>query len=441
MALIFDLECDGLLPEATRLHTLCILDTGTGKITSCTDHSPNYKRIAYGLDLLRNADQIIGHNIICFDIPVIQKIYPDWEPTGKIRDTLTISRLIWTNLFEQDCGKKRMPPNLFGRHSLEAWGHRLGEYKGSFGKKTDWQTWSPEMQTYCEQDVQVTQWLWRHITAKEYSERAIELEIRFQQIIHTQEQNGFPFDVPKAEQLYIEICGERDRLRQELQELYPPVDKGEWFTPKRDNKTKGYKAGVQIWKPRVTPFNPTSRDDIAARFIAAHNWQPTEFTDTGKPKIDDDILVELTWPEAKKLATLFMLQKRAAQLGEGQRAWLKTIGKDGRIHGSVITNGAVTGRCTHQSPNIAQVPAVGVPYGEECRSLFYAPEGWSMVGCDASGLELRCLAHYMARYDGGAYREVILHGDVHTLNQEAAGLETRALAKRFIYAFLNFMGL
>lgn len=440
MPLIFDLECDGLLDQTTKLHSLCILDIESGETTSCTDNSPNYKPIAHGLELLANADLIIGHNIICFDIPVIQKLYPDWKPTGKVRDTLTISRLIWTNLFETDCGrraKSKLPPKLYGRHSLEAWGYRMGEYKGDFGKNNGWETWSPEMQTYCEQDVRVTYWLWKTIQKKNYSEQAIALETCFQQIIFQQEQNGIPFDEDKATQLYVEICGERDKLRQELQELYPPVDKGEWFVPKRDNKTKGYVAGVKIWKPRITAFNPTSRDDIADRFIKVHDWKPTELTETGKPKIDDEILSELPWPEAQKLATLFMLQKRAAQLGEGNQAWLKAVTKDGRIHGGVTTNGAVTGRCTHHHPNLAQVPAVGVPYGEEFRSLFYAPDGWSMVGCDASGLELRCLAHYMAKYDGGVYRDIILHGDIHTENQKAAGLETRALAKRFIYA-LNY---
>lgn len=447
MPLIFDLECNGLLDEATKLHSLCILNTATGELTSCTDNSPNYKPITHGLKLLVEADMIIGHNIICFDIPVLQKIYPDWKPTGKIRDTLTISRLIWTDLFERDCGAGnkhgsnfRLPRNLYGRHSLEAWGYRLAEHKSSFGKTSDWQQWSPEMQIYCEQDVKVTYWLWQRILSKDYSERAVALETRFQEIIFQQEQNGFPFNEQKAGEYYIDICAERDKLRQELQELYPTVDRGEWFTPKCDNKTKGYKAGEKVWKPKITPFNPTSRDDIAERFIEHHGWKPTELTDTGRAKIDDEILMALPWPEAHKLATLFMLQKRAAQLGEGNQAWLTAIAKDGRIHGHVTTNGAVTGRCTHHSPNLAQVPAVGVPWGKEFRSLFHAPKGWLMVGCDASGLELRCLAHYMHRYDDGAYADVILHGDIHTKNQKAAGLETRAQAKRFIYGFLYGAG-
>ena len=145
------------------------------------------------------------------------------------------------------------------------------------------------------------------------------------------------------------------------------------------------------------------------------------------------MLSSLPYPEAKLLSEYLLLDKRLGQLSDGQQAWLKAVdGITDRIHGRVNTNGTVTGRCTHHSPNMAQVPAVGAPYGKECRSLFGPPEGYYQIGCDASGLELRCLAHYLARYDGGAYAQVVLHGDIHTTNQKAAGLPDRNSAKRFI---------
>ena len=87
-------------------------------------------------------------------------------------------------------------------------------------------------------------------------------------------------------------------------------------------------------------------------------------------------------------------------LAEGNNAWLK-LQQDGKIYGSVITNGANTGRCTHQNQMLHKLPAVGVPYGKECRSLFTVPDGYVLIGCDASGLELRCLAHYLGAFDGG----------------------------------------
>ena len=162
-------------------------------------------------------------------------------------------------------------------------------------------------------------------------------------------------------------------------------------------------------------------------------------TPNGKPRIDEAVLNKLDYPEAKIFGEYLMLGKRLGQLSDGSEAWLK-VEKSGRIHGSVTTNGAVTGRCTHRKPNLAQVTSSNSPYGKECRSLFVPSEGWKLVGVDASGLELRCLAHYMGKFDNGEYANVILEGDIHTKNQEAAGLDTRNQAKTFIYAFLYGAG-
>lgn len=476
MAFVFDIETNGLLDATTTLHSLVIKDTTSKMLYSCTDHSPDCLSIAEGLKILEEAECIAGHNIICFDLPAIKKLYPDWNPKGMVRDTLVLSRLIYPDLKDRDFARLRnprmrnIPKDLIGRHSLKAWGYRLSEKKDTFGETSDWSQWSPEMQIYCEQDVIVTECLWERFQQMNYSEKAIRLEHQFQQIIFQQEQNGFPFDYEAAEKLYAELCAEREEIKQRLQDLFPPVDKGDWFIPKVNNKTKGYKKGVKIWRPKIVPFNPASRDDIAERLKSAHGWQPAEFSDTGKPKIDDEVLQSLPYPEAKELARYFLLQKRLGQIGDGAQAWLKVAEKENidvyddrcnnelrqtlyRIHGRVTTNGAVTGRCTHHDPNLAQVPAVGVPWGHECRSLFYAPDNWRLLGCDASGLELRCLVHYMARYDNGAYAQVILHGDIHWANAQNLGLVPKDMerdkdneeteyfrnkvAKRFIYAFLK----
>ena len=439
--LIFDIETDGLLDTCTKIHSLCIRDADTGEAWSCTDHR-GYKTIKEGLDLLAGADTIIGHNIITFDIPAIQKMHPGWTTTAQIRDTLVCTRLIWPDIKDFDNAriraKKEFPERLIGSHKLEAWGWRLREHKGDFGKETDWQTWSKEMQDYCEQDVIVTADLWEHIKRQNYSEEAIELEHDFQHIIWKQEQNGFPFDKDRAVQLYSELSAKREKLSQELRTLFPPKIIKTAFTPKRNNKTKGWTAGVTVEKIREVPFNPASRQQIAERLIQK-GWKPDSFTETGQPQVSETSLSALHGPDIDALLEYLTLSKLLGQLSEGQNAWLK-MERDGIIYGEVITNGAVTGRCTHKKPNIAQVPAVGKPYGQECRSLFHPPAGWVQIGCDASGLELRCLAHYMARYDGGAYAKIILEGDIHTENQKAAGLETRNQAKRFIYAFLYGAG-
>lgn len=473
MPFVFDIETNGLLDATTTLHSLVIKDISTGNLYSCTDNSPNYLSIAEGLKILENADCIVGHNIICFDLPALKKLYPDWTPKGAIRDTLVMSRLIYSDLKDREFAwlrsprKPYIPPNLMGRHSLKAWGYRLSEKKDTFGETSDWSQWSPEMQAYCEQDVAVTVCLWERFSQMNYSEKAIRLEHQFQEIIFQQELNGFPFDYEAATNLYAELCAERDELKTKLQELWPPVDKGDWFIPKVNNKTRGYVKGEKIWRPRIVAFNPASRADIAERLKETYQWRPTEFSKTGEPKIDDEVLQSLPYPEAKQLARYFLIQKRIGQIGEGRQAWLKVAKKEeivsdnGRteickIHGRVTTNGAVTGRCTHHDPNIAQVPAVGVPWGHECRALFYAPDGWRLLGCDASGLELRCLAHYMARYDGGAYAQVILHGDIHWMNVQLLGLVPKGterdkenpqheffrnkVAKRFVYATLYGAG-
>jgi DNA polymerase I-like protein with 3'-5' exonuclease and polymerase domains len=191
-------------------------------------------------------------------------------------------------------------------------------------------------------------------------------------------------------------------------------------------------------KTKVIPFNPASRQQIADR-LQKRGWKPTEFTPSGEPKVDETVLETIEIPEAKLLLEYLMLNKRIGQLATGNQAWLK-LEKNGKLHGRVNHMGAVTSRCTHSNPNMAQVPSVGAPFGAECRGLFTVPSGYLLLGADASGLELRCLAHYMARFDGGSYGREILEGDIHTANQMAAGLPTRNDAKRFIYGFLYGAG-
>lgn len=219
-------------------------------------------------------------------------------------------------------------------------------------------------------------------------------------------------------------------------------------------------------KIELTEFNPSSSLHIARMLMAKFNWKPHEFTEkqtpspelehqmqrlgiesNTTPEINDEILKRLSYPEAKPLAEFQMLKKRIAQLGNGQQAWLKHYNKDThRIHGAVNQFGAVTGRCTHFNPNLAQIPANRSPYGVECRSLFTVPEGRKLVGCDADGLEARCMAHYIYPYDKGKLVKVILEGkkedgtDIHSMNRNIVGLQSRDIAKTYFYAFLYGAG-
>ena len=164
---IFDLECNGLLHDATRIHCLALYEGDTDEIESYNDESPGKgltSPVIRALQYIEQAPCVIGHNIIGFDIPVIKSIYPWFNPVGTIVDTLILSRLYHPDLFDIDKKRKYkyMLQQMYGRHSLEAWGYRLGEYKGSFSKTTDWKEWSQDMEDYCIQDVVVTKKLCDH---------------------------------------------------------------------------------------------------------------------------------------------------------------------------------------------------------------------------------------------------------------------------------------
>ena len=508
MALGFDLESDGLIPEMTKVHSLVIKCDETGTIWNCHDHEPYegqtgiHLSIDEGLRMLMEAPVIYGHNIIEFDVPAIQKIYPWWQPKGTIRDTIVLSRLIWVNMLDADfkMEKKRgvnkwITKYLFGRHSLESWGQRLGLWKGDYGKEKAaeakemgltgdeatfyvWGTWSPEMQEYCVQDVEVTEAVWMKCLAKETDERAVMIEHVVRTIITRQENWGFAFDEQKAQELYAKLAGMKAELEAQLFEIFKPWyrDEGK-VVPKidrqvqqkhlkpigyRKNKKTGLplldKEGNKRWiypkaqyshdapyhKVKLEPFNPGSRHDIANRLKVLYGWKPTEFTDDGSPKVDETVLKSLKYPPAPLLTKYLLIQKRIGQICEGKEAWLRHV-KNGRIHGRVSTNAAVTGRMTHSKPNVAQVPSGSAPFGPECRTLFTASKGRKLVGCDADALELRCLAGYMAAFDKGAYIKTVLEGnkddgtDMHTLNAKALGC-SRDVAKVWFYAFIYGAG-
>jgi len=434
MRVIFDLETNGFLSDATKIHSIVIKDIDTKQVFSY-----HGDKIGRGLYILSGASLLVGHNILKFDLPVIEKLYPEYKIEGEVFDTLLVSRLIWTNRKELDFQMKELPLNLAGRHSLESWGYRLGLRKGDYAKENDFSVWTPAMQTYCERDVEVTYELFKLIEKQNYSTEAIKLEHDFARCIYLQEAHGFHFDVASAKKLYASLANRRLELEKSLVSTFPNWKKYiGTFTPKRDNKTLGYKKGVPIKRYKELTFNPNSRDHISDRLMNK-GWKPREFTPDGKPKVDESVLSKLIYPEAKLLAEHFLIQKRIGQLAEGNNAWLK-LQRDGIIYGSVITNGANTGRCTHQKPNVAQTPSVGVPYGKECRSLFTVPNGFQLIGCDASGLELRCLAHYIGAFDEGSFTKQLLHGDIHTYNQKQIGLPTRDLAKRVIYGCIYGIG-
>ena len=293
------------------------------------------------------------------------------------------------------------------------------------------------MLEYCILDVEVTHVLYKKILEKNYSKESLDLEHKVQEACVGMMMNGIEFDTTKARELYSELSDERTKLEKQLSEYFPSWEETEEFIPKVNNKSRGYVKGKPFTKRKIVDFNPNSRDHIAMRLKAQRGWVPTEFTPDGRPKVDDSVLAALDWSEAKFLARMFMIQKRLGQLAEGNNAWLKLENK-GRIYSTINTNGAVTGRATHATPNLAQVVSVNAEYGDKCRELFKAKDGCLLVGADMSQLELRMLGHYMYPYDDGEYANDVVNGDIHTRTLQALELKAnqRPLAKKFIYTFL-----
>ncbi|MEY9719291.1 DNA polymerase-1 [Sinorhizobium fredii] len=485
----------------TKIHSLVVKDVNTGEVGSFADQ-PGYAPIKAGLDWLMDAAFIAGHNIVDFDIPAIQKLHPWFTPKATVRDTIVMSRLMWADMTDADFrqekrkGKGRwINQKLFGRHSLEAWGQRLGVWKGDYGKEKEaegkalglkgpeltrfvWGNWSKSMQDYCVQDVEVTEQLWRKVNSKGFSEESIQLEHCVRRIISRQERYGFAFDEKAAVELLGTLAQAKADAERELLQTFKPwyrnLGRKEPTVDRRVSQKHFKPIGIERYKKtgepkldkdgntipiypkaefttdapytevKLVPFNAGSRFDIADRLKRLFGWKPTEFGKDGHPTVDEETLSSLPWPEAALLTKYLMIQKRLGQLSDGKEAWIKHV-RNGRIHGSVNTNGAVTGRMTHSKPNMAQVPSGGAPYGHECRKLFVASKGKKLVGCDADALELRDLAGYMARYDDGAYIRTVLEGkkedgtDMHTMNAKALGCD-RNTAKTWFYAFIYGSG-
>ena len=377
--------------------------------------------------------EIIGHNIIGYDVPVLERLLGvDFSKVGVI-DTLVLSRLY-------DPTRQS--------HSLKSWGIELNKHKGDYN---DWSKFTGEMLEYCVNDIRVTLAMYKVFDTEDnsLSTESVALEHRTAGAIGRQTRRGWLLDERKSMVLVAELQSEIVNVTAKVRETFKPLPV---FVPlnhpgqKKLNKDGSISARYQkqldlgaewvddVWGYYDYPeFNLGSRQQIG-RYLQHFGWKPKETTETGLPVVNEKTLGEITdIPEAELINNYLMLQKRYAQV----TSWLKALSNDGRIRGYVNPCGTVTGRMTHSKPNLAQVPAVYSPYGKECRSLFVVPKGYKLVGMDASGLELRMLAHYMNDKD---YTYEVLNGDIHTANQRAAGLESRDKAKTFIYAFLYGAG-
>lgn len=522
---VWDIETDGLLDKLTRVHILVIRDYER-RITHVFRQNDRENTIEQGLAMLEQAEILVGHNLVSFDLPALDICYDDVNITGRIFDTLVMARMVFSDQKEKDFRlfeRKKLPGKMIGAHSLKAWGYRLGLHKGDYQENMEkqaeeegleedediaayvWKEWSQEMEDYAVQDVEVTTLLYEKLLAKKTDPRAIQLEHQIHELMSVQERNGIHFNVEEADELAHKLQEESDLLRGNAIGHF-----GNWWVPEKKkiiaslwddpdgiNKAKVYAKPDQIgedgsrkvWgevtfpkkartmtkgesgpvsyapdapycKVKLKEFNPGSRPQVIDRLSTVHGWHPVDFTEKGAPEVSDSVLRKLTHvPMALELAELFYYNKRLGQLVTGKNALLRKV-VDGKIHAYVNVGGTVSGRASHVSPNLAQVPKVkhkkrtnedgsstsyiakgrDGDHGFEFRKLFVVPDDWTLTGIDLSGIELRCFGEKLAKYDKGAYIDIVLSGDIHSFNQRVAELSSRDQAKTMIYAMLYGAG-
>ena len=412
MNIVVDIETDSL--DATKIYCIVARNMESGDNYAfvgddCYDKFPKF--------IEKHAEKIVMHNGVGFDAPVLNRLARTNIRLPQIEDTLIMSQLY--------------NPERMNGHSLDSWGKRLGYNKIEFH---DFSKFTNEMLIYCKRDVELTHKVYNHLKleGKNFSDYSLRLEHDIRSIVSKQEKNGFYLDQQKAMELRAKLEDQAEDIEKNVHKTFPPLKREEEFVPKVNNKTRGYEKGVPFTKVSYEKFNLASRKQIAERLMML-GWKPDKFTDKNSPIVDEGVLSKITnIPEAKLIAKYLLLKKRTSQIS----SWLDEVSNTtGRVHGRVLTLRCVSGRMSHNSPNMAQVPATYSPFGKECREVWTTdkPDTHVIFGTDASGLELRMLAHYIDTPD---YTNEILNGDIHTKNMNMAGLTNRDQAKTFIYAFL-----
>lgn len=394
---------------------------------------------------------LVGHNIVSFDIPTLRRLWEIPIECNAVCDTLVLSCLY--------------NPGIDDGHSLAAWGRRLKKLKGEF---SDFSKLSPEMVSYCRQDVEVTYELFKQLTRRMvsvgFSELSCEIEHKIRVLIDQQQQNGFYFDKLAATRLRDHLNELKSDLSSRIQSLFPPIREKVAEYPIRRTKDGRPFASYEKHRNRysdivefeeyyecyeLVPFNLGSPKQRVERLLSL-GWKPENFTEKGFPKVDEDALLafssESGREEVRALAEWLVLQGRASMLD----TWINNLGTDSRIHGRVNSCGATTRRMTHSSPNTANIPSgAKAKYGHECRALWGVEpnRGLVLVGYDAAGLETAGLCHYL---NNPRATEVLLRNkpdDIHTSNArrltEALGrlVDREWGAKTTWYAWLYGAGL
>lgn len=446
------------MKELSKIHCLVLVDPNSDDEPEVYHDEPRFQprtgSLAEGVARLTQAERLAGHNIIGFDLPALQKVLGVTLP-GAVDDTLVWSRLCYSDRKEQDFQLHRrgkIQPQFIGQHTLGSWGDRLGErkaeYKGGFAE------FNQEMLDYCIQDVKTNRVLYRHLLdllpdwRSSDGKATADIESLFAQFCNELETNGVPLDHEAADRLLGILLTRRAELDDELHKVFPPTKqfyKVNSRTGKRKTVVDPETGEKRDYK--LIPFNPGSRPQLANRLIEKYGWVPENFTKTGDPVMAEEVLLSIAdiYPEAKIAAERFVVQARIGILEEGRGSYLHLCDADGNLRGRFIHIGTVTHRCAHRSPNLGNPTSINKPYGRDIRKLFVAMPGYVFAGGDAAGLELRMLGHYLARYDGGRYADIVDTGDPHTAHMRAIntvpGLEVdRTKTKTLGYGWLYGAG-
>jgi len=441
---VIDIEANGL-DDADTIWCLVSRNVATGSVESFVGHS----EIRRWASELPTSYVLIGHNIISYDVPTLNRILGLKLSLDRCIDTLVLSYLYHPQL--------PRPVGLSGKkgpHSLEAWGLRFNDEKGDYN---DWSKFTDEMLVYCVQDVNLTYRVYTALTGRlrgrGFSELSVWIEHKIRIVVDKQERTGFSFDVPAAQSLYDRLRGIEESLAGPIKELFPaelvPVGTYTYRLKKDGDPTASYERHLANYDDlrhnldgtytvyTLQDFNIGSPAQRVKRLLSL-GWKPTTFTPTGSPKVDEESLVSFAnsskRPEIQAIADWLVANGRANMVN----TWLGNVGADGRIHGRVFTCGAITRRMRHTTPNTANIPGNEAKFGVECRSLWRATPGRVLVGYDAAALEMRMFGHYLNNKEAS---DLYIYGDPHTFN---AGALTVALGVQFerkpvktdFYAFL-----
>ncbi len=446
MKVVCDAETDGLNP--TKVYCIVAKDISKGGKVYTFIEDQCYKEFP---KFARNVEHWIGHNYLSFDAKVFKDLLGVDIKIKDITDTLLLSRLF--------------NPVREGGHSLKNWGKILGCKKQ---EHDDWTKFSPEMLSRCKRDVLVNIKLYKHllIEGRKFSKKSIQIEHHFRHIINIMEANGFKLDVEKAHGLFVECKTKADEIEENIRTYFPPKARMVKEVEARRRSTGGFYSrgltciddwanvvGGNFSKIEWITFNLASPKQKVDRL--SPYWKPKIKTKSGKSwKICEENLNTISdkAPEQiRKLAEWQMLTSRWKMV----EAWLEKVDKDDRIHGGVITIGAITHRGAHRDPNMANIPAIRMDgsgptatpikgmeggYGYDCRSCWIVGSGNYLLGTDASGIQLRILAHHINNKE---FTKEVIEGQIHIKNMEKLGgiCDTKAKAKTFIYAWIMGAGI